>query len=110
MPIEGGDRRWLVAFSDAKPLEEAYYERLFAYLDGDGPAAVKDWLLKRSVALNPKGMAPATRGKATMRQLSMGEQSSSSPRDSKKVSRRSLSSCFFEDVMKAVPPEILRRT
>ena len=73
VPIERGDRRWLVLFSDAKPRGEAYYKELFEYLDGDGPAAVKQYLLDRKVTLNPKGMAPRTRGKDEMRRLSLGE-------------------------------------
>lgn len=73
LPIEAGDRRWLVVFSDAQPMDEAYYDRLFAFLDGAGPAAVKHFLQQRSIGLNPKGVAPATRGKAEMRQLSLGE-------------------------------------
>jgi len=73
LPIESGDRRWLVVFSDAQPMDEAYYDRLFAFLEGDGPAAVKHFLQQRTIDLNPKGVAPATRGKAEMRQLSLGE-------------------------------------
>lgn len=73
LPIESGDRRWLVVFSDAEPMDEPYYDRLFAFLDGAGPAAVKHFLQQRSISLNPKGTAPATRGKAEMRQLSLGE-------------------------------------
>lgn len=73
VPIEQGDRRWLVVFSDAKPRGETYYEALFAFLDGQGPAAVKHWLLQRDVKLKPKGMAPSTRGKEAMRRLSLGD-------------------------------------
>jgi hypothetical protein len=73
LPIEAGDRRWLVVFSDAAPRDEAYYERLFSMLSGDGPAAVKHFLQQRRIGLNPKGVAPTTRGKAEMRQLSLGE-------------------------------------
>lgn len=73
LPIESGDRRWLVFFSDAMPAGEAYYQRLFAFLDGDGPANVAHWLGQRQVKLNPKGTAPKTRGKEEMRSLSMGE-------------------------------------
>ncbi|GGA62215.1 bifunctional DNA primase/polymerase [Sphingomonas psychrolutea] len=42
LPIEKGDRRWQVMFSPAVPAGEEYYTRLFAYLDGDGPAHVAD--------------------------------------------------------------------
>lgn len=73
LPIETGDRRWLVVFSDAAPQDEAYYERLFAILDGDGPAAVKHFLQQRQIGLKPKGVAPTTLGKAEMRRLSLGE-------------------------------------
>jgi hypothetical protein len=73
LPIEQGDRRWLVMFSPAVPASEAYYDKLFRFLDGDGPAHVVHWLGQRDVKLNPKGVAPMTRGKAEMRGLSMGE-------------------------------------
>lgn len=73
VPIERGDRRWLVVFSDAESRDDAYYERLFDYLDGNGPSAVKQWLLDREIRLNPKGRAPKTKGKAEMRRLSLSE-------------------------------------
>lgn len=73
VPIERGDRRWLVVFSDVESREDAYYERLFDYLEGDGPSAVKQWLLDRRITLNPKGRAPKTKGKAEMRRLSLSE-------------------------------------
>ncbi len=73
MPIENGDRRWLVISSPLKPMGEGYYQRLFAFLDGDGPSAVKHFLLSRKVSLNPKGMAPNTKGKAEMRRRSLSE-------------------------------------
>lgn len=73
LPIENGDRRWLVFFSPAVPAGEEYYARLFQFLDGDGPAAVAHWLEQRDVKLNPKGVAPMTRGKAEMRMMSMGD-------------------------------------
>ncbi|MFG1420007.1 DUF5906 domain-containing protein, partial [Xanthobacter sp. V0B-10] len=73
LPIEHGDRRWLVVFSPAAKKDAAYYERLFGYLDGGGAAFVKHWLLQRDVALNGHGVAPATSGKETMRRLSMGD-------------------------------------
>jgi hypothetical protein len=63
LPIEHGDRRWLVVFSPAKPRDGAYYRDLFDFLDGDGAAYVKQWLLKRKVGLNPHGVAPFTAGK-----------------------------------------------
>lgn len=73
LPIEKGDRRMFVLFSPAQPANEAYYKKLFAYLDGDGPAHVAHWLGERDVKLNPKGVAPMTMGKAEMRSLSMGD-------------------------------------
>ncbi|MEN3971591.1 DUF5906 domain-containing protein [Sphingomicrobium sp. XHP0235] len=73
LPIEAGDRRWLVVFSDSEPRDEAYYDRLFGLLKGDGPAAIKHFLQSRKVGLNPKGVAPVTRGKAEMQKLSLSE-------------------------------------
>ena len=111
VPIERGDRRWLVLFSDAKPLDEAYYERLFDFLDGDGPAAVKNWLMERRIGLNPKGLAPKTVGKDQMRRLSMGDaeqyltellEEGSAPFDFPLVR--------FEEVLAAVPADVARRT
>ena len=73
LPLESGDRRWLVFFSEAARESEAYYERLFAFLKGDGPAHVAHWLSQRHVKLNPMGTAPKTRGKEEMLNLSMGD-------------------------------------
>jgi hypothetical protein len=73
LPIEHGDRRWLVVFSPARPRDNAYYQGLFEFLDGDGASYVKHWLLKRKVALNPHGVAPFTAGKEAMRRLSIGD-------------------------------------
>lgn len=73
LPIEAGDRRWLVVSSPMKPRDDAYYERLWAFLAGDGPASVKHYLLTRQVTLNPKGMAPRTKGKDEMRRRSLSE-------------------------------------
>jgi len=72
LPIEHGDRRWLVVFSPAVKRDEAYYRRLFGYLDG-GAAFVKHWLAERKVTLKPHGVAPATVGKEAMRRLGMGD-------------------------------------
>lgn len=111
VPIERGDRRWLVLFSDAKPLDEAYYERLFQYLDGEGPAAVKHWLMQRQIGLNPKGMAPKTVGKDQMRRLSMGDaeqfltelmEEGAAPFDFPLVR--------FDEVLAAVPADVARRS
>lgn len=73
LPIEHGDRRWLVVFSPAVKRDEAYYRRLFSYLGDGGAAFVKHWLAERRVALNPHGVAPATVGKEAMRRLGMGD-------------------------------------
>ena len=73
LPIEHGDRRWLVVFSPARPRDGAYYRGLFDFLDGDGSSYVKHWLLKRKVGLNPHGVAPFTAGKEAMRRLSIGD-------------------------------------
>jgi hypothetical protein len=64
--LEQGDRRWFVVFSPAVPKESAYYDRLFGFLEGAGPSAVSDWLGRRSVRLNPTGVAPLTLGKSQM--------------------------------------------
>ncbi|MCL4709617.1 MAG: bifunctional DNA primase/polymerase [Pseudorhodoplanes sp.] len=73
VPIERGDRRWLVIFSPAAKRNDAYYDGVFEFLKGDGPSFVKRWLLDRKVALNPKGVAPSTSGKEAMRRLSLGD-------------------------------------
>lgn len=72
--IEQGDRRWFIVFSPAKAREHAYYRRLFAHLNGDGPAHVAHWLMERDLSsFDAKGHAPATAAKEEMRELSMGE-------------------------------------
>lgn len=73
LPIEHGDRRWLVVFSPARPRDGAYYRDLFEFLDGDGASYAKHWLLRRKVGLNPHGVAPFTAGKEAMRRLSIGD-------------------------------------
>lgn len=111
VPIERGDRRWLVAFSDALPRDESYYEGLFTFLEGDGPGAVRDWLLNRSVGLSPKGMAPATAGKAVMRKLSMGEAEQFLAEQLEDgAAPFAFDLVRFEDVMNSVPFHIQRRT
>lgn len=111
LPIEAGDRRWLVLFSPATPADETYYRRLFDFLDGGGPAAVTYWLGQRKIALNPKGTAPMTAGKAEMRDLSLGDaeqhlaellDEGAHPFDFELVR--------FEDVVGAVPERIARQT
>ena len=73
LPIEAGDRRWLVVSSPMKPMGDEYYDRLWAFLEGAGPSAVKHFLLNRRVTLNAKGMAPRTKGKDEMRRRSLSE-------------------------------------
>lgn len=74
LPIENGDRRWLIVFSPAKKREQPYYDRLFGFLDREGGAAfVKHWLLSRSVKLEPRGVAPWTEGKSQMLESSLGD-------------------------------------
>ncbi|WP_374577387.1 bifunctional DNA primase/polymerase [Phenylobacterium sp.] len=111
LPIEKDDRRWLVVFSPAEKKDAAYYESLFAFLDGDGPAAVADFLSKREVALSPKGVAPTTAGKEEMKSLSQGEpeqylasllEEQVYPFDAELVR--------IEDVLGAIPTSIANRT
>ncbi len=111
LPIESGDRRWLVVFSDAKPRDQEYYKTLFDFLEGPGPAAVKDWLSNRKVDLNPKGVAPNTIGKEAMRMRSQGEAEQflnelfdehEAPFDFPLVR--------FEDIVNAVPNSIQNRS
>lgn len=72
--LENGDRRWLVVFSPARPLEDSYYEGLFTNIYSDeAAAAVKHFLLTHTVSMNPKGRAPDTVAKTDMRRLSMSE-------------------------------------
>lgn len=73
LPIETGDRRWMVVFSESEPQDEAYYDRLFGLLEEKHVAAIKHYLQTREVKLNPKGVAPRTKGKAEMQHLSLGE-------------------------------------
>ena len=111
LPIEAGDRRWLVLFSPAQRADEAYYDRLFTFLDKEGPAAVAHWLGERQIGLNPKGVAPMTHGKAEMRGMSLGDaeqhladllESGAWPFDFGLVR--------LEDVLSAVPERIVRHT
>jgi hypothetical protein len=74
LPIEAGDRRWLVIFSPAKPQAQEYYDRLFEKIESAvGAAAVKYYLAQRRVALSPNGRAPETLAKAEMRGYSLNE-------------------------------------
>lgn len=72
--LEKGDRRWLVLFSPMQPQPEEYYDRLFAWIESDdGAAAFRHMLEQRVPALNPKGRAPSTGGKAEMREASLSQ-------------------------------------
>ena len=74
VPIESGDRRWLVIFSPAKPQSGEYYDRLFGKIESaEGASAVKYYLSERQIALNPNGQAPETQAKREMRGYSIGE-------------------------------------
>ncbi|MEP0144510.1 MAG: bifunctional DNA primase/polymerase [Parasphingorhabdus sp.] len=109
VPMERGDRRWLVVFSGATPRDEAYYDRLFAFLDEGGPAAVKDWLLKRDPTLKPKGMAPKTKGKDKMRRLSLGEaEQYLSERLEEGLPPFDFPLVRFEDVLNSIPHKVDR--
>ncbi len=68
LAIETGDRRWLVMFSPMEPQGQAYYDRLFEFIESEhGPAAFRHLLETREVGLNPKGRAPRTEAKEDMR-------------------------------------------
>lgn len=69
--LEEGDRRWLILFSPMVPQDEAYYERLFRFIDGPGPARWLHRLMDHEPTLNPKGRAPDTAAKAEMRETSL---------------------------------------
>jgi len=73
LPIEHGDRRWFIVFSSARRRDDAYYARLFGFLESSGPAAVKDFLLSRQIKLKVNGVAPRTTGKEIMRRRSMND-------------------------------------
>jgi hypothetical protein len=74
LPMEAGDRRWLVVFSPALPKDQAYYARLFDNIESvEGAAAVKHLLLNRAIHLDPKGRAPDTVAKDEMRSYSIGD-------------------------------------
>ncbi|MQW64884.1 hypothetical protein GHK33_20255, partial [Sinorhizobium meliloti] len=105
LPIENGDRRWLVVFSPAKKREPSYYGRLFRFLEDGGAAHVKHWLMSREVKLDPCGVAPWTAGKSEMLESSRGDaehylldlfESRETPFDFDLVR--------LEDVIEAVPP------
>lgn len=73
LPLEASERRWLVVFSEAHRQDDEYYAKLFAFLEGAGPSAVKHYLLERDVQLNPKSVAPSTIGKRVMRKRSLSD-------------------------------------
>ncbi|MEZ6012774.1 MAG: DUF5906 domain-containing protein [Hyphomonas sp.] len=72
--LESGDRRWFVLFSPMKPQPQAYYDKLFAWLNREETApAFMYWLAQRNPALQPKGRAPDTNAKAEAAELSLNE-------------------------------------
>jgi hypothetical protein len=74
IPIEHDDRRYLAVVSEAEPRDRAYYDGLWAQVQGDGAGRALGWLLARDLsAMNPKGKAPDCGGKELMRRAGMGE-------------------------------------
>jgi hypothetical protein len=76
--VAPGDRRWWLFKSTASPLKgdahAAHYGPLHRWLDGDGPAIVYDYLLKRDVShFNPDMRAPDTPEKLANADNSRGE-------------------------------------
>lgn len=69
--LEEGDRRWLVLFSPMEPEDDAYYDRLFRFIEGPGPARWLHRLREHKPELNPNGRAPDTAAKAEMREASL---------------------------------------
>ncbi len=110
--IEETDRRWFIVFSPAKAREPDYYRRLFAHMDGDGPAHVAHWLMERDLSnFDAKGHAPATAAKEEMRELSMGEAEAtlfSLYRD--RAEPFDFDLVASEEVMDAVPERVRRQT
>ena len=67
VPIKKRDRRWMILQSKMDPEADAYYNSLFANINNDRKcAAVMAYLLKRKIAINPKGVAPWTPAKGDM--------------------------------------------
>ena len=75
IPIEHGDRRYMVIMSNAKPRDETYYIKLFNRLkDGTSPGQAMGYFLARDLSkFNGMGRAPATAGKERMRRAGMTE-------------------------------------
>jgi len=74
IPIENGDRRYLVLASPAKPRPPSYYDGLFGRLRGDGPGVALGFLMARDISkFDGLGRAPETGGKEAMRRASMGD-------------------------------------
>jgi hypothetical protein len=70
MPMDNDDRRFLVHFSDMKPENDAYYNRLYNCINNH-PGAIRNAFLQRDLAhFNPKGRAPATESKQFISQYS----------------------------------------
>lgn len=69
VPVEDGDRRFLVVRSENK-LSREFYDEVAAERDGGGIAALYHWLLKRDLtAFNPFGAPPETQAKVDMVEL-----------------------------------------
>ena len=68
LALEDDDRRfWVHRVLAEEPPAEAYFAKLYAWLDNDGSARVFGWLLQRDVsAFNPMARPPMTASKQTM--------------------------------------------
>ncbi|MCQ8186431.1 bifunctional DNA primase/polymerase [Parvularcula maris] len=72
--LEDGDRRWMVLSSPMEPQDDAYYDDLFGWIGSEeAPGAFIHMLQQRTPKLNPKGRAPMTAGKLTMREASKSD-------------------------------------
>lgn len=72
--IEPNDRRFVVIYSENKPLEQEFYTRYHTWLENGGAAAVCRWLLARDIsAFDAKGRAPDTSAKQAMREATMSQ-------------------------------------
>lgn len=73
--IEDTDRRYFVNEVTAdEPLPMSFYDKYDAWLWGDGPKHLFDWLLKRKIkSFNPAAPPPRTRAKDRMVRNSKGE-------------------------------------
>jgi hypothetical protein len=65
--LDDGDRRYMIHEVVGGPAERPFYERLDAWLKGEGPSYLFDHLLKLNVAgFNPREHAPITTAKQNM--------------------------------------------